>query len=232
MNYRLNLVPEEREPTQAVIEWGDGGTTSVPLVPLPKAVREWQLKTRVDNLKFFLTRQGQHDFAVHVGYMATWSPEGGWPLNVAAKGVGLLPQEDLPELTRQIETLIQEGLQRGEKETRRRRLEFLLSLYQQASFSSKCLTTIELYGKTTWANVLRDPRCAVLFSSYRNTSFLVNGVCEILGQETEVYRFVVALHDLFHLPRGERKPPPAVYRIWVSQVHNKTPGPRAGTRMA
>jgi len=231
VNYRLTLTPDDRDPTQAVIEWGDGGTTSVPLASLPPSVLEWQLKTRIQNLKFFLSGQGQHDFAVHVGYMATGAPESDWPLNVAAKGVGLLPQGDLPALTRKIEALIQESLQRGEKETRAERLQFLLSLYQQEKFSDRCLTTIELYGKTTWRNVLSDPRCGVLFSSYRNTSFLVNGVCQILGPEAEVYRFVVALHDLFHLPRGERKAPPAVYRIWVSQVHNKTPGPRAGTRM-
>jgi hypothetical protein len=80
---------------------------------------------------------------------------------------------------------------------------------------------------------MRDPRCSVLFSSYRNTSFLINGVAEVLGPGTPEYRFVTGLHDLFHLPRsGKRHEYPAVYRIWAVEAYNKTPGPGAGERLA
>ncbi len=131
-----------------------------------------------------------------------------------------------------IEALIAEAVKEGEESTRRERLEFLLRLYEQSTWDDRVLTTIELYGKTTWQGILADPRCSVLFSSYRNTSFLVNGVAEVVPPGQPVYRYVVALHDLFHIPRGPRREFPAVYRIWACEVWDKTPGPRAGTRLA
>jgi len=80
---------------------------------------------------------------------------------------------------------------------------------------------------------MHDSRCSVLFSSYRSTSFLINGVTEVLGPDTPEYRFVTGIQDPFHLPRsGERRRYPAVYRIWTVEAYNKTPGPKAGEKIA
>lgn len=231
MEYELRIKPDRREPKEAEIARGTG-VASVPLVPLPKPFLEWQLKFRRANLRFFMTGEGDHDFAVHVGYMGTVNPNGPAPINIAAKGVGLLPRRDVEALAAELEALIEEGLSKGEKETREKRLEFLLRLYEEVELDPYSFTTIEIYAKTTWRNIMHDPSCSVLFSSYRNTSFLINGVAEVLGPGTPEYRFVTGLHDLFHLPRGgERKRYPAVYRIWAVEAYNKTPGPRAGERI-
>jgi len=232
MHYILSINPDKSMPKEAEIRRGTE-VISVPLVPLPKPFWEWQLKFRRANLHFFLTGQGEHDFGVHVGYMATLNHGETLPINIAAKGVGLLPQERLQELTAEIESLIEKGIIKGEQETRRERLLFLLKFYNETKFDPWSLTTIEIYGKTTWRNIQHDPRCSILFSSYQNTSFLIHGVTEILKPETPEFRFVTALHDLFHLPKtGKRREYIAVYRIFCAAVYNKTPGPQAGERLS
>ena len=231
MEYQLLIKPDRTEPREAEIVRGTE-SISVPLFPLPKAFLEWQLRYRRENIRFFMGGKGNHDFAVHVGYMGTINPEDFSPINIAAKGVGLLPRRDMEALAGEIESLIEEGLAKGEEKTRERRLSFLLKLYQEVELDPYSFTTIEIYAKTTWRNVMRDPRCSVLFSSFRNTSFLVNGVAEVLGPGTPEYRFVTGLHDLFHLPRnGKRRQYPAVYRIWAMEAYNKTPGPKAGEKI-
>lgn len=230
-DYALTFRPHD-EQTVAHVRWGHGAEREVPLVRLPRAFFDWQVSTRIANLNFFRTGQGNHDFAVHTGYMATLGVGNAFPLNAAAKGIGLLPKGDLGRLTEEIEALVARAMTKGEEGTRTERLGFLLRLYQQVPLDDRMLTTIELYGKATWRNVLADPRCTVLFSSYRSTSFAVNGVAEIVWPGSAVYRYVVALHDLFHPPRGPRREYPAVYRIWASEAWDKTPGPRAGDRLA
>lgn len=231
MDYQLHIKPNKLEPKEAEIVWGTE-ILSVPLIPLPKPFLEWQLKFRRANIRFFLTREGEHDFAVHVGYMGTMNPAGPCPINIAAKGIGLLPKTGIDELTAEIESLIQEGIAKGEEETREKRLLFLSKLYEEVELDPYSFTTIEIYAKTTWRNVMHDPRCSVLFSSYRNVSFLINGVAEVLRPGTQEYRFVVGIHDLFHLPRnGKRREYPAVYRIWAVEAYNKTPGPNAGQKI-
>ncbi len=232
MEYELRVKPDKTEPKEVEIVRGTG-TVSVPLVPLPRAFLEWQLRFRRANIRFFMTGEGNHDFAVHVGYMATLNPDGPAPINIAAKGIGLLPRHGIDDLAAEVESLVEEGLRVGEKETREKRLSFLLKLYEEIELDPYSFTTIEIYAKTTWRNIMRDPRCSVLFSSYRNTSFLINGVAEVLGPETPEYRFVTGIHDLFHLPRsGRRREYPAIYRIWATEAYNKTPGPRAGEKIA
>lgn len=228
--YTLELVPRE-EPREARILWQDGRRAAVSLVTLPDPFWEWQVRTRLANVNFFLEGKGEHDFSVHTGYMATVGTPGSFPVGAAAKGIGLLPQGDLVALAKEIETLVAKALAQGERETREERLRYLLRLYTEVPLDRRVLTTVELYGKGTWRNVLWDPRCTVLFSSLRGTSYAVNGVVEIHPPGGPVYRFVEALHDLFHLPRGGRREHPAVYRIWAAEVWDKTPGPRAGTRL-
>jgi len=230
LRYRLEFVPQSAP--RLVRLTGEGShQEEIPLVSLGEPFMAWQLTSRINNLRFFLTGQGEREFAVHTGYMATASSQG-FPLNVAAKGLGLLPRGDLSGWTAALEELIAKAGAKGEESTRKERLEFLLHLYEKESWDDRVLTTIELYGKATWKNVHEDPRCSVLFSSYRNTSFLVNGVVEVVPPGHPVYRYVVALHDLFHLPGGPRRDFPGVYRIWACEVWDKTPGPRAGTRTA
>ncbi len=60
----------------------------------------------------------------------------------------------------------------------------------------------------------------------------MNGVVEVLPPGDPVYRYAVALHNLFHPPRGGRREYPAVYRIWAAAARDKTPGPRAGERLS
>ena len=233
MVYSLRFAPEGDNPETVAIEWGTGQTVLVPLTFLPTDFLDWQLKMRVANLRFFLTGQGEHDFAVHVGYMATLSPGDAFPLNVAAKGFGLLPAGELDKLTTKINTLIERTLLLGAENTRKERIEFLISLYTEIPMNKRVLTTLELYGKQTWRNILHDPRCSVLFSSYRNTSFAVNGVVQVLSPGSPEYEYIVAVHDLFHPPqKKEPKRPLAAYKLWVSEVYLKTPGPRAGERLS
>jgi len=229
-NYVLRLVPSDA-PTRAEIRWNDGRAASVPLGAMASEFFDWQVKTRIANLTFFSTGQGPHDFAVHTGYMATRGEGRIVPVNAAAKGIGLLPLREIEALTEEIERLIALQGERGEEATRQDRLAWLLRLYREVPLDNRVLSTIEIYGKQTWQNVHQEPRCCVLFSSYRSTSFAINGVVEVVRAGHPVYRYVVAVHDLFHPPRGPRPAYPAVYRIWAAETWDKSPGPTAGARI-
>lgn len=204
--------------------------------PLPQAFIEWQVATRREGITSFLEGNPRFSaFGAHLPVMSTADvTTGTFPVNSAAKGAGLCVRpEAVEEWTLKFEGLTRRGLEAGWQETMRERLEALLDYYSDVSrFDPTVITSIELFGKRTYKNVLADPRVTLLYVGFDDSgtrSYAVHCVAELVPPGELFYRYVRATHDLFHVP--SRRTYPFVYRLHVCEVYDKTPGPRASERL-
>ncbi len=204
--------------------------------PLPRAFMEWQATTRLEGIRSFL--EGSPKFAAfgaHLPVMSTADVTSGtFPVNSAAKGAGLSVHPDQIEgWTLRFEGLIERGLEGGWSETMKERLGALLDYYSDlARFDPTVITSIEIFGKRTYTNVLADPRCTLLYVGIDDSgtrSYAVHCIAELVPPGELFYRYVRSIHDLFHVP--SRRTYPFVYRLHVCEVYDKGPGPHASERL-
>lgn len=204
--------------------------------PLPRAFMEWQATTRREGIKSFLEGSPKFGaFGAHLPVMSTADVTSGtFPVNSAAKGAGLsVFTECIEEWTLRFEGLIKQGLELGWEETMKERLETLLDYYSDISrFDPTMITSIELFGKRTYKNVLADPRATLLYVGFGDTgskSYAVHCIAELVPPGELFYRYVRSIHDLFHVP--SKRTYPFVYRLHVCEVYDKAPGPHASERL-
>lgn len=203
---------------------------------LPEEFVDWQVGTRLEGIRSFLTGSPQMNaFGAHLPVMSTVdTTTGTFPVNSAGKGVGLAVRKELlEEYTAKFEGLIREGLKKGWQRTMGQRLEALLEYYSDASkFDRTVLSSLELYARRTYANVLADPRATLLYVGMGEKgikSYAVHCVAELVPPGDLFHRFATAVHDLFHVPGGRQYP--FAYRLWVCEVYDKAPGSHAGARL-
>jgi len=198
----------------------------------------WQIQTRSKSLKIFLgLEKGVPNFSPHTVVMSTFSDEEEFPINSCIKGLGLVPkQEHLEKLAGRAMELIDLARQRGIKETMNERIKFLLDLYENPDiFDRNVLSSIEMFYKRSYKNVLKDPRATLLFyDQMSGYSVMFNVVVELVPRSDPFYSYVTAVHDLFHVPRDPSVRTDRyeyVYRFWPVEAYDKTPGPKASTRI-
>ncbi len=203
---------------------------------LPEEFIGWQVSTRLEGIRSFLEGSPRMNaFGAHLPVMSTVdATTGTFPVNSAGKGVGLVVRKELlEEYTLKFEGLIKEGLKNGWHRTMGKRLEALLEYYSGASkFDRTLLSSLELYAKRTYSNVLVDPRATLLYVGIGEggtKSYAVHCVAELVPPGDLFYRFAAAIHDLFHVPAKQQYP--FAYRLWVSEVYDKAPGRRASERL-
>lgn len=198
----------------------------------------WQVQTRLKSLKIFLgLEKGVPNFSPHSVVMSTFSNEEEFPINSCIKGLGLVPKEQhLERLAKRAKELIDLARKNGINETLRDRIQFLLELYEQPEiFDRSVLSSIEMFYKRSYKNVLEDPRATLLFYDHLSGySVMFNVVVELVPRGTAFYEYVTAVHDLFHVPRDPSVRTDRyeyVYRFWPVEAYDKTPGPRASTKI-
>ncbi len=195
----------------------------------PKEFLEWQVLSRYENIKYFKENKGMPYSGVHTPIMATLISKvnlyrSNFDINLAAKGVGLLPKR---KYFREYNQKLQKIILR--KDNLDERLNFLLDLYSDASkIDDTCLTTLEIYGTQTLHNLKAKPECSLLFvdMSYGIKSYQVNCNVKIYGPRTDFYKFVNGLHTLFH----HQIEPPYAYKLKVRGVINKAPNAKTEDR--
>lgn len=97
------------------------------------------------------------------------------------------------------------------------------------------LGVVEMYGGRSYQNILRDRRVSLSFHWYRNEQprnigFQLNCIAEIIYPGAAFYRFMRAMLYLFgrrYLNLG-LKEYPCVYRLWISEVIEKSLDHRTG----
>lgn len=198
----------------------------------------WQLQTRSKGLKIFLgLEKGAPNFSPHTVVMSTYSEDTEFPVNSCIKGLGLVPKDEyIEDLAKKAMDLIQLAREKGINETFRERVQFLLNLYDNPDlFNKSVLSSIEMYYKKSYQNVLKDPRATLLFyDQMTGYSIMFNVVVELIPRTDPFYKYVTAVHDLFHVPKD-----PSVrtdryefaYRFWPIEAYDKTPGPKASNRI-
>ena len=198
----------------------------------------WQIQTRAKSLKIFLgLEKNVPNFSPHTVVMSTFSDEEEFPINSCIKGLGLVPKEEhLARLTSKAMELIDLAKQKGVNETFRERVNFLLELYENPDiFDRTVLSSIEMFYKRSYKNVLKDPRATLLFyDQMSGYSVMFNVVVELVPRGSDFYRYVTAVHDLFHVPRDPSVRTDRyeyVYRFWPVEAYDKTPGPKASQRI-
>ncbi len=198
----------------------------------------WQIQTRSKSLKIFLgSEKGVPNFSPHTVVMSTFSEENEFPINSCIKGLGLVPkQEHLEVLADKAMGLIELARQKGVNETFKERVQFLLDLYERPEiFDRSVLSSIEMFYKNSYQNVLKDPRATLLFyDQMSGYSVMFNVVVELVPRGSVFYKYVTAVHDLFHVPRDPSVKTDRyeyVYRFWPIEAYDKTPGPKASSRI-
>lgn len=198
----------------------------------------WQIQTRAKSLKIFLgSEKGVPNFSPHTVVMSTFSEENEFPINSCIKGLGLVPkQEHLETLADKAMNLIELARQKGVNETFKERVQFLLDLYERPEiFDRSVLSSIEMFYKNSYRNVLKDPRATLLFyDQMSGYSVMFNVVVELVPRGNAFYKYVTAVHDLFHVPRDPSVKIDRyeyVYRFWPIEAYDKTPGPKASSKI-
>jgi hypothetical protein len=86
---------------------------------------------------------------------------------------------------------------------------------------------IEIFRRTTYGNLLRDPKATLLFTGEapRWTSFQVNCVAELLEAGDPRFQLILGMRRLFEADRFHVQQPqyPTGYLFWVHEVIEKTP---------
>lgn len=191
---------------------------------LPDEFIKWQLERRKEGIENLLLGKGS-GYEAHLPVMATYGKKG-FKLNVAMKGVGLLPHKTLiKEYVSEWTVLTDDCVASGWDKTRKKRLEVLLDFYSSPDiFDKKHLFSIEMYGTKTFKNIKKSKQCALLFTDlgYKEIfSWQVNCKVKLKQFPDDVYKHAVLLHSLFH-----SKPTynyPCVYQMKVIGIGDKRP---------
>ncbi len=198
----------------------------------------WQLSTRLKSLRILIGEEkGVPNFSTHTAVLATKSAREGFTINCCIKGLGLVPKaEYLESLSAKALELIEKARNYGAADTFKERVQFLIELYSNPDiFDRRFLSSIEMYYKRSYENILKDPRSTLLF--YDQTSgysVMFNVVAELIDNNDIFYRYVVAIHDLFHIPRNPETKIDRykyAYRFWPIECYDKTPGQNASMRI-
>ncbi len=204
---------------------------------LPMAFMEWQISSRLDLLQG-IDGKGMPDvkrMGAHLPVMATRSDD--HTLNLASKGIGLLPKE---HLLGHHTLAFREAIHRFKDDTPgsslRKRLSYLLDLYSDPeNFDRETLGGLEIFEGTTYRNLKSDPRAYLLFSGEAPSfpSYQIDGVIEFVKPGDERYEYLLAARELFAMDRFHvyQVSYPYGYVLHVRRVNDKTPFTRRTERV-
>jgi hypothetical protein len=161
-----------------------------------------------------------------------------FPLNCAPKVVRLTYQDEIIRTTiDELEGRILSLQGRDFKDTIEERIQIYRELYSDDSKIDRMrLGAIEIYGASTYQNILRDPRVTLGFSWYnpdespREIGFQINCVAEIVIPGDPFYEYMEVMRTLFsqhYLNLGGRQYKCA-YKLWVSEIKQKSLDDRSG----
>ncbi len=231
------------------------------MVDIPESYFEWQCTQRRKNLVGMLKKSTRKEMgmsgqympyamlALHDPVMATVNPDT-LEINCAPKGVGIVlaTEEAMQDFIDEAEALIEKAYDLGLKETLEERVQLLLDhIYPDmgdepdwgSHYNLGSVGTIEIYGGTTYANVLKHPHASMQYNGFAggNGYFSQELKVEVVMHEagSVFYDYFIGLHDLFHVPpekmRHTRKDPgrySCVYELKATEVRDKAPGKNAG----
>ncbi|MBD3407744.1 MAG: hypothetical protein GF411_16620 [Candidatus Lokiarchaeota archaeon] len=173
----------------------------------------------------------------HKPTLCTYSQTSPFVINCAAKRVRLtLTDSELEKRIDKIEGDVLSVVSRPFEESMEERIDLYRNLFlEEEKIDRLRLGVVEMYGGRTYQNILRDRRVTLSFHWFRkeqprNVGFQLNCIAEVIFPGEPFYRFMRAMLYLFgrrYLNLGF-KDYPCVYRLWVSEVTEKSLDHRTG----
>jgi hypothetical protein len=210
-----------------------GEKTKFRITKLPYNFLEWQSVTRQQ--MFHLLRE--HDASKikmqpgHLPVMATWS-KSNFPVNLATRGMGLVPKEEfLEKFSLLFEQVKEETQGIPIKESLPKRLAALEQFYHDVNhFDESILGGLEIFEGQTSKNLEELPLASLLYTGTppKYPSYQFNGVISRVEQGNPYFRFLLAARELFatdafHIHQLKY---PFGYLFTAVEIKDKTPYPR------
>ena len=206
---------------------GDGTTAEHAIKGLPPEFITWQMEARQALFQHLGSEPSIPTFAPHLPTLATWG-EGALFPNLAAKGVGLLPKDELlEEYATEFENLLTRLADRPWPQTIQERVAAAQRFYGRVeAVDRRCLGGLEIFEGTTYRNLLSNPFASLLYvgPGPRYRSFQLDCVVEVLSPGDSRYRFIRSIRGLFEHERFHYQQPdyPFGYVFWVVEARDKS----------
>jgi hypothetical protein len=208
-------------------------TISYERVSYPQAFVEWQSKSRIEMFQN-LAQAGAasvHSQPSHLPVLATLGT-GEFPINLASRGIGLLPKFEL--LEKYIALLVSaKNKESGKKwqESLPARVNAMSQFYSnKEEIDTTLLGGLEIFEGKTAKNVRSNPLVSLLYTGKppQYPSFQFNCIAEILPPEDLRFQFLLAARELFafdafHITQSRY---PFGYAFHIVEILEKTPYPR------
>lgn len=206
-----------------------GGAHAFPVTPLPEKFVSWIEQGRKAMYAKLQGKGAPGFFTSHLPVLVTRNAGHSFPFNCSNKGVGFLPKpEYLDHFVRLFRSTLENTRGRPWQESMAERIAAVSSFYfDRDKIDYRALSTLEIFAKTTFANLEREPLCSLHYTGNGPdyVSFQVNCAAEIIGPDDPRHEFiklarVMFEYDSFHIAQHEF---PYAYVFWISEVSDKTP---------
>jgi hypothetical protein len=201
--------------------------------PYPESFIEWQSKSRIQMFSHLL-----HSGAVsvrsqpaHLPILATLGT-GEFPINLASRGIGLLPRKELlEEYCLQLNIAKKEAEGKGWEESLPSRVNAMSQFYNNIEgIDPMLLGGLEIFEGKTANNSRANPHVSLLYTGEPPDypSFQFNCIAEIIPPTDQRFKFLLAARELFafdafHITQTRY---PFGYVFHLIEVLEKTPYPR------
>ncbi len=206
------------------------GRVTLTRARLPDVFLNWQSQARLNMFKMMMEGGGQSVkmAPVHLPVLASLG-DGTFPINLATRGIGVLPKDDIiTKITEQFQSA-QVHVNRSKfGESLPARVKQAQEFYIDSSlFNPYILGGLEIFEGQTSKNLEKNPVATLLYTGEapRFPSYQLNGIIEFVKSGNPYYDFLLAARELFafdhfHITQHNY---PYGYLFHVIEVKDKTP---------
>jgi hypothetical protein len=216
--------------TRITVDIPERGVLDVGRGELPADFLAWQSRARIGLFERLESKGSRavSSLPAHLPVLATWG-DGPFPVNLATRGVGLLPREDrLRELTDMLRSAASQIDRTSWAASLPRRVAAIRTFYDHPElFETRLLGGLEIFERRTAVNLIRWPLASLLFTAEapEYTSYQINCAVERVAEDNPHYRFLLAARELFafdafHIHQSRY---PVGYLFHVVEVLDKKP---------
>lgn len=204
---------------------------SYPLNPAPEILLDDLLDIKESDNESVYTQRLIEGNMLHKPIVSTINSSHPFTVNSAPKIVRVtLKDKVIQKRLQEIEGEFLSFQGKSYSDTLEERIELYQELYMDTKNIDRVrLGAVEMFGETTYSNILRDPRVTLCFSWYRPRtrdflSFHINCIAEVIPPGNTFYKYMRIMRSLFSerfldLGRPEYT---CAYKLWVSETKEKT----------
>ena len=201
-----------------------------PLLALPDRYLDWMEQGRRSTYEKLQQKAGTVAFASHhLPVLVTGSEDNDSPFNCSNKGVGFLPKaEYLSHYIELFQAVLEGTAGKPWQESMAERIAAVSKFYfNRKAIETRCLTTLEIFEKNTFHNLVRNPVAALHYTgnSPDYMSFQVDCAVEIINPDDPRHEFIRLARVMFEFNDFHIAQPdfPHAYLFWITGVKDKTP---------